>query len=387
MSAGVRTGLFIAAFFAAGGVTTAFLPIWLTDRGISAAGIGQILGLGALAKLAAVPVWGAATDYVGRRRPMLFVSAAGATALTVAFPFVHGFPGLLALVALQGVAASALTPLADTLTLALAAARRLEYARTRAWGSASYMLATAAAGPVITALGTAAVPWLLAAGFGAAACFAPLLPEPDRAPHAAGLPKTAGLWRLRPFRLTVAASALIQGSHAAYYGFATIYWRDAGLSDTVIGLLIAEGIVAEVALFVWGRRLVERIGPARLTGVAAAACLLRWTATAFTTAIAALAVIQLLHAATFAFQHLSAMLVLSRTVPPRRAASAQAIHAALGFSAPVGVLIATTGFLFSRAGGLVFLLMAALGGAALLLVRPLALALPAASIEALPQNR
>ncbi len=375
MSAGLRMGLFTAAFFAAGGVATAFLPIWLNDRGISAAEIGEILGFGSILRLGTVPAWGAATDRLGRRRAMLFVSALAATMMAASFPLAHGFFAVLGIVVLQGAAASALTPLADTLTLALAAARRLEYARTRAWGSASYMVATAAAGPLLGVFGTAAVPWLLAAGYGTAACLAPLLPEPGRVVHGAGLPRAAGLWRLRPFRLTVAATALIQGSHAAYYAFAPIYWRANGISDTVIGLLIAEGIVAEIALFVWGRRLVERVGPARLTGVAAIASLARWTATAFVTGVPILAAVQLLHAATFAFQHLSAMLVMGRTVPPGKTASAQTLHAALGFSAPTGLLIWATGLLYARGGGLMFLLMAALGGSAVFLVRPLASAL------------
>ena len=79
------------------------------------------------------------------------------------------------------------------------------------------------------------------------------------------------LFRLPPFRLTVACTALIQGAHAAYYGFAAIYWRHQGFSDAVIGLLFAEGIIAEILLFLRGRRLVERLGPAGLTACAAAA--------------------------------------------------------------------------------------------------------------------
>ena len=178
--------------------------------------------------------------------------------------------------------------------------------------------------------------------------------------------------RLPAFRLTLAASALIQGSHAAYYGFAAIHWRAAGLSDTVIGLLIAEGIVMEIVLFIWGGRWAARLGPARLTGFAATACILRWTVLASTVALPILIAVQILHAATFAMQHLSSMTMLSRCIPPGRAAGAQALHSALGFSAPTGLLIWLVGMGYARFGGLLFLPMAVLGGAALLLVRPLA---------------
>ncbi len=135
-------------------------------------------GIASLVRLLAVPLWGAAADRVGRRRPMLLLAAASAAVAVACLPLAHGFGSLLLLVTLQGIAAAALAPLADTLTLALAAAGRLSYGRTRAWGSAAYMAATAAAGPVLGWAGSALVPGLIAAGYGAAALVAPALPEP-----------------------------------------------------------------------------------------------------------------------------------------------------------------------------------------------------------------
>jgi PPP family 3-phenylpropionic acid transporter len=74
-------------------------------------------------------------------------------------------------------------------------------------------------------------------------------------------------------------------------------------------------------------------------------------------------------------QHLSAMLVLSRSVPPERAATAQALHAALGYGAPSGLLVLLAGVLYARLGGPAFLAMAAIGGAALLPVRLLSVSI------------
>ncbi|WP_158747023.1 MFS transporter [Acidisphaera sp. L21] len=368
-SAGLRVGLFTGAFFAAGAVSTAFLPLWMAGRHFDPAQIGALLGIASMVRLLAVPAWGAATDWVGRARPMLLVAAMAAAGAVACFPLAHDIGALLLLATLQGIAASALTPLTDTLTLALAAAGKLSYARTRAWGSAAYMLATAAAGPVLGWAGSWVVPGLVATGYAAAALLVPALPEPVRVSRPPL--RLGGLLRLPALRLTILASALIQGSHAAYYGFAAIHWRAAGLGDTVIGLLIAEGIVMEIVLFVWGGKWVARLGPGRLTGLAAGACLVRWTALATTTALPILVVVQLLHAATFAMQHLSSMTMLGRHVPPGRAAGAQALHAALGFSAPTGLLIWLVGLGYHRFGGLCFLPMAALGGAGLLLAGPL----------------
>jgi MFS transporter, PPP family, 3-phenylpropionic acid transporter len=59
------------------------------------------------------------------------------------------------------------------------------------------------------------------------------------------------------------------------------------------------------------------------------------------------------------------MLVLSRAVPPERAATAQALHSALGMGAPTGLMMLVSGWVYARYGGLVFLIMAGVGGAAL----------------------
>jgi len=372
---GQRVGLFLAAFFAAGAVTTAYLPVWFADRGLSSAEIGQVLGLGSLLRVVTVPGWGWLADAVGRRRAVLFAGAAIAASSAVLLSASQGFVAILLVSAVQGVAASALTPLTDALTLTLAAVRRLDYGRTRAYGSVAYMAATALGGALLGVTGSGVVPWMVAGFYGLASGFAVALPGvavPAPAPRI-----QQGPLRSPRFRLALVATALIQGAHATYYAFATLHWRAAGIPDGAIGLLIAEGIVAEVALFVWGRPLVERLGPARLTAVAAAASLLRWTATAFVTDVPALAAIQLLHAATFACQHLSTMLVL-RTLPAQRAGTAQALMSALGFSAPTGLLIWLSGQLYSAAGGLTFLLMAAVGGSALLLLPAMARIYPRA---------
>ena len=370
MSDGVRVALFFAALFSASAINTAFLPLWFADRGLSATAIGQILGLASLLRVIAGPSWGTLADRIGQRRPVMLVAGITAVAAALLYLPAHGFLPLLLVAAAQGIAGSALNPLINSLALALARARRMEYGPVRSFGSIAYMAASAGAGWLLSVTGTFLVPLLLAVSYGAATVVTPFLPEASSRPVLRGF---TGLRLLasRPFRLTVMASALIQGSHAAYYGFAPLYWRSQGMSDAVIGLLMAEAIIAEVALFAWGRGLIQRLGPAGLTGCAAAASAVRWSVTALAPPLPVLAAIQLLHAATFAMQHLSAMLLLSRAVPPERAATAQALHSALGMGAPGGLLMLLAGFLYAHFGGLAFLAMAAIGGSALFLVRPL----------------
>jgi len=362
---------FLGAYFAANAIN-AFMPLWFADRGLSAAAIGQVLGVAALLRVLAGPGWGNVADRIGQRRPVLFCAAFAAAVLAASYVAANGLLPLLLIAAAQGTAASAINPLVDSLALALARDGRIEYGPVRAVGSAAFMFATAAAGWLLGRVGSWLVPWLLAAGYGWAAVFSVFLPEASTPPAAPSAFAGLNLFRNRGFCLAVVCTALIQGAHAAYYGFAALLWRSEGISDTVIGLLIAEGIIAEIFLFARGRRLITRLGPAGLTACAAAASVVRWTVTALGPPLPVLVLVQPLHAATFAMQHLSAMLLLSRFVPPERAATAQALHTALGYGAPTGLMMLLAGWLYARSGGLAFLAMAVAAGGALLLVRPLA---------------
>ena len=371
MSAATRVAAFLGAYFAANAIN-AFLPLWFADRGLSASAIGQILGAAALLRVLAGPQWGNVADRLGRRRPVLLFAACAAAGLGLSYTAATNFLPLLLIAAAQGIASSAINPLADSLALALAREGRIDYGPVRAIGSATFMVATAIAGWLLNRVGSWLVPWLIALGYGASALFSVFLPEAATKPAAPRAFAGLMLFRNRAFLLAVGCTALIQGAHAAYYGFAALFWRSQGLSDTMIGLLIAEGIVAEILLFARGRRLVEHLGPAGLTACAAGASVVRWTITAFAPPVPVLAAVQLVHAATFAMQHLSAMLILSRFVPAERAATAQALHSALGYGAPTGLMMLLSGWLFARHGGLVFLAMAAMSGTALILVGPLA---------------
>ncbi len=367
VSVAVRVAAFFGAYFAANAVN-AYMPLWFSDRGLVPAQIGQVLAAAALLRVLAGPAWGSAADWIGRRRPVLLFAAAAASGLGLSYVLTSGFLPILLIAAFQGLAASAINPLTDSLALALAREGRMDYGPVRAVGSATFMVTTAAAGWLLGRVGSWLVPWLQAAGYGLAAMLSVALPEAASGRAAPNLASALGLFRIPGFRLALACTALIQGAHAAFYGFAALYWRSQGIGDTTIGLLLAECIVAEVLLFARGRRLIAWLGPAGLTGCAAAASVLRWGLTAYALPVPVMALIQPLHAATFAMQHLSAMLLLSRFVPPERAATAQAVHSALGYGAPTGLMSLLSGWVYARAGGAVFLVMAVVGGSALLLV-------------------
>ncbi|NKE43474.1 MFS transporter [Roseomonas frigidaquae] len=375
MNPASRFVLLYSAQFVVVGITLPFLPSILAARGLSPAEVGVLLAVASGVRLLAGPAGGRLADALGDARVLLVAGAALAALAACGFLLPAGFGLLLLVMALHSAAFAPVVPLTDALALAASRAPGgFDYARVRAAGSIAFMLAAIVVGQAVALAGIQAAAWLLVGGLAATSLAALALPR--LAPRAGRAPARGWAGFLAPLRIPAVrrlmlVSALIQGSHALYYGFGTLHWQAAGLGAGLIGGLWAVGVLAEVALFLWGRGLVARLGPVGLSLAAAAAGVLRWGITALTVDPWLLVPAQMLHAATFGMQHLATMAVLARVVPPAEAGTAQTLHAALGVGLWMGLLALACGPLYAAAGGAGFWAMAGL----CLLALPASLAL------------
>ena len=364
-----RFALLFAAQFAALGVLMPFLPVVLAGHGMTAEQIAVLLATGSAVRLLASPLIGRGADGLGEPRIVLVLAAAAATCSVAGFAMAGSFAALLAVAALHAMVNAPIIPLSDAICLGAMRRHGFDYGRVRSAGSVSFILAVALAGQAVALLGPNSIVWIASFCFALTALAAARLPSGLASGGARGGFKApfadAGFRRVLPL------SALIQGSHALFYGFGALHWQAAGLSPAVIGLLWAEGVVAEVALFLWGKPMAERLGAKGLALVAAIAGIIRWSVFAETTWVPALALVQLLHALTFGAMHLGAMRVLA-ALPAGQAATAQTLHASLGVGLTMGVLTLLCGPLYAAWGAQGFWVMAAL----CVIAVPLALRLP-----------
>jgi PPP family 3-phenylpropionic acid transporter len=168
-------------------------------------------------------------------------------------------------------------PLGDTITLAAARSEGLDYGRIRLWGSVSFIVASIASGAALaSSSGERVLPLVLGAStLVLLACLHIPSTRPVKgAARTTGIDLVAGDTSFSIFILAVSA---LQASHQVYYGFGTLYWRSLGLSDTTIGWLWAEGVLAEILLFWQGQRLLARLGPIGLMVLGGIAGIMRWS--------------------------------------------------------------------------------------------------------------
>jgi PPP family 3-phenylpropionic acid transporter len=174
------------------------------------------------------------------------------------------------------------------------------------------------------------------------------------------------LLRLPAFRRLMLVAALIQGSHALHDGFVVIDWRSLGIGDGTIGVLWSESVAGEVLVFLLvGPWLLNRLGPAGGSILAAVGGVVRWVVLAETTSAAAAALVEPLHGLTFALQHLACMRLIAAVVPPRLAATAQAFYGTVAVGLASALLTLGSGPLYAHWGAGGFWVMAALCAAAI----------------------
>lgn len=360
LATAVRLAAFYGAVFAVVGVQVPFWPVWLEARGLSAGEIGLVIAASFWPRVVTSLMIPHHADRLGeRRRPMAFLAAM--TLIGVAlFALADRFWMFMGLSLVTGATFAAILPLGEALALQEAHAHRISYGRVRLWGSITFIVAAIAVGGALQQTGPEIVLLLLlvALGMTVATCLA--LPERPRPPRAGPPPGLGRLLRQPGLVSFVLAAGLIQASHVVYYGFATLHWRAAGHGEAVIGLLWAEGVVAEIVLFAWAGAVLRRLPPLRLLGLAGGLSVLRWAATALSTDLVVLIPAQALHAASFGAVHLATVHHLRDHTPLELQASAQGFYAAIGGALLSGLLTPLGGWLYGRAGGEAFWAMAAI---------------------------
>lgn len=363
--AAARLAVFYGCNFFLVGVYLPFWPVWLAARGMGAAEIGILMATGPWIAVLASPGFGRLTDFLGRRRPVMVALSAGLTAAYASMFGLEGFWLLLAAMCVVGATQSPLVPITDSLTLLAHARGHLDYGKVRLWGSIAFIVASLIVGRMLSVLPEATILWVIL--FSAAAMTLSALVVPDLRSDRGGSGRGPILALLgnRVFMTFLAVAVCLLASHAVLYAVGTLHWRQAGIDPTVIGLLWAEGVVAEIVLFAYGRRLLAALSPVGLLALCAVAGLVRWPALAMTTELGWLILIQALHGLTFGAAHLGAMIFIGRAVPEAVAGTAQGLYTAVVAGLGLGTLLAISGALYDAAGAEAYFAMALLSAAGL----------------------
>jgi PPP family 3-phenylpropionic acid transporter len=251
-----------------------------------------------------------------------------------------------------------MTPLTDAYALKGVSRYGLNYGPLRLWGSAAFVAGALACGLLVDVIAARHLIWVIAtvAGLGALVSLG-LQPLQTAKPVAAATSGAAALLRQPGFLAIIIAAALIQGSHAAYYTFASIAWQNAGLGGLTIAGLWALGVIAEIVVFALSPRFT--LSPALLVIIAALSAVARWTITAQEPPLPVLAIVQLAHGLTFGLTQIGTMGLMVQHVPSHVMARGQGyLTACTGIVTSIASVL--SGAIYAQHGQGVYYLMAAM---------------------------
>ena len=371
--------LLYGAMFAAFGVASPFLPALLHERGLGPSEIGAVLAAGTAVRLITGPVISRLADRLGKHRQILAVSIAMAAVIAFGYGLPAGFAIFLIVSVAHASALAPIVPIADAMTLA-AAPGRFQYGWVRGGASAAFVVGSVGAGQVVEATNFGGIVWMNGTLLALAVVAALRLPRNELDPPVVQRQANVrALFTVPGFLPLMALAALVISSHALHDSFEVLRWAEGGIGPGTAGLLWSEGVLAEVVVFVVaGPMLLRRLGPAGAAALAASAGIVRWSVTAVTAWLPAMALVEPLHGLTFALLHLACMQMLSVIVPPALAATAQAIYGGVAVGTMTAIITLVSGPLYGALGPRAFWVMALLCAAAL----PIAFAMRGISINA-----
>lgn len=356
-------------YFFSYGIFLPFWSVWLEGLGLTPETIGLLLGTGLVARfLGSLLIAPRVTD-PSRLIPALRVLALLTLVFALAFWAGTHVAWLMVVMIGFNLFFSPLVPLTDALANTWQKQIPLDYGRVRLWGSIAFVIGSVLTGKLVSLYDYRVILALLT--LGVASMLLGMMLRPAIQPQGVSRHQESTGWSSwlalisQNWRFLVCV-CLLQGAHAAYYGFSAIYWQSAGYSASAVGYLWSLGVVAEVIIFALSNKLFRRFSARDLLLLSAVCGLIRWGMMGWTTALPWLIVAQILHCGTFTVCHLAGM----RYIAARHGSEVirlQAVYSAVAMGGSIAIMTIFAGYLYQHLAGGVFWVMALLALPAMVL--------------------
>ncbi|VYU38910.1 putative 3-phenylpropionic acid transporter [Metakosakonia massiliensis] len=276
-------------YFFSYGIFLPFWSVWLKGTGLNPETIGILLGAGLAARFLGSLLIAPRVNDPSRLINALRVLALITLIFALAFWAGTHVAWLMVIIIGFNLFFSPLVPLTDALANTWQKQFPMDYGRVRVWGSIAFVIGSAVTGKLVSEFDYRAILAMLT--LGVASMLLGMLLRPAIMPAGESRAQDATGWQAwrelmaKNWRF-LACVSLLQGAHAAYYGFSAIYWQEAGYSASLVGYLWSLGVVAEVVVFTLSNRLFRRFSARDLLLLSAVCGIVRWGLMGWTTELA-----------------------------------------------------------------------------------------------------
>jgi PPP family 3-phenylpropionic acid transporter len=346
-----RLSGFYFFYFALLGALVPYWGLFLRERGFDAVAIGQLMAILMATKVVAPNIWGWLGDHLGHRMAIVRLASLISILVFAGMFWAEGFWAIALVMTAYSFFWNASLPQFEVVTFSYLRDRVARYAQIRVWGSIGFIVTVVVLGGLVEWRGPEIVLPAVLLIFVAIWLSSLTVKDPDPEPHPTEQPHLLEILRRPAIIGFFIAVFLMQVSHGPYYAFYSIFMKDHGYNETLIGQLWALGVLAEVGLFVVMHHLLERFGARRVLVASLVLAALRWLMIGFAaSSLGALLVAQLLHAATFGTFHAAGIHLIHHYFRGRHKGRGQALYSSVSFGAGGAVGSLASGYLWQGLG-------------------------------------
>ncbi len=329
-----RLSAFYLFYFAALGVIVPYWPDYLRSLAFNSAQIGELMAIIMSTRVIAPYLWGWLADHTGRRMAIVRITSFLALLGFLGVFLGQDFWWLALVMSVFSFFWNAALPLFEATTLAHLDRDSHRYSHIRLWGSIGFILSVVILGQLLEIYPQVLIVWTIALLFTGLWIASLFVPERriGHSPH----PTQPILKILRqpPVIALFSACFLMQFSHGGYYTFYTIYLLENEYARSLAGYMWALGVVAEIMVFLFMHRILNRFGWRELFMLSLLLAALRWLLIGhFADTPTILLFAQLFHAASFGVHHAVSMQFIYHYFPGRLQGRGQALYSILSFGA------------------------------------------------------
>ena len=356
-----RLSSFYFFYFALLGCISPYWGLFLDGRGYSGQEIGELMALFGLVRILAPNVWGALGDYTGRRMALLRMGCAMCALIFLNIFWVSSFLTMALIMVGYGFFWAAVLPQFEVVTLNYLKEKTDDYSKIRIWGSIGFVVFVLLLGAVFDYISVQYLPVFMLIIL--TVMFVNSLTIKGRELSNEHIESEGFLSLLKKPEVIgfLLAAFLMQLSFGAYYTFFSLFLERAGYSTTMIGVLWAVGVAAEILVFLIVHRLFKVIDYKVILVVSLLLAAIRWLFTGhFVDILWVLIILQLTHAATFGTMHAVSMHYVHQFFKGRHQGQGQALFASVAYGGGGAVGAILSGYVWSVDYGVTMFELAAL---------------------------
>lgn len=327
-----RLSGFYFFYFATVGSFVPYWSLYLKHIGFNADAIGELTALLIGTKMISPNLWGWIADRTGKSLRIIQLASFFTGFCFVGFLFFQGFVWFAWITLGFSFFWNATLPQFEAVTLRHVKTEPHRYSRIRLWGSVGFIATVLGIGQLLDESGIDILPMVVLAVLVFMWLMSLAIPDAKSAAQHVASEGMRQILKKPEVLAFLLVSLLVQLAHSPYYVFYSVYLKHYHYSGSYTGLLWTCGVLAEIVLFIYMKRLLKHISLRMLLLSSLLLSVLRWMLIAeYGDNLAILVGAQLLHAATFGGTHVAAMHLIYDYFGEHHQGKGQALYTSFSF--------------------------------------------------------